>query len=66
MLDQDVTILNQIEDSSFVDGVNTPIIRVTFKVAKHGPFSVKVPKDGLTKQQRDDAVNAFAAQVRIP
>ncbi len=64
MIDPDVKIIRQTEDATFADGVTTRWIVVTFRVGPHGPFTVKVPKDGFTAQKRDDAVMALAREVR--
>lgn len=66
MLDQDVKIISQAEDAAFVDGQVTRAIVVRFRVGTHGPFSVKLDKDGFTAQKRDDAVNALARELRVP
>jgi len=65
MLLPDIRITKQVEDSAYdLDGVRTSHIRVEFVVGKHGPFVVRVPREGFTQQTRDELVNAFANEVR--
>lgn len=67
MLDQDVKITRQFQDGRFdMSGKVDYYIRVDFMVGSHGPFTVKVPLDGFTQAKRDDAVNVFAREVRVP
>lgn len=66
MLDSDIRVLKQIEDATFTDGQTQRTIKVNFMVGKHGPFQQTFPKDGFTAQLRDDALNTFAREVRIP
>jgi len=67
MLDPDVQITRQTEDGQWLpDGTRRVDIRVEFFVGKHGPFSVRVAKDGFTQYKRDDAVMALAREVRTP
>lgn len=67
MLDQDVKIVRQTEDGTFEPGTGRRIveIRVEFMLGTHGPFSVRVPKEGFTQYNRDEAVMKLARELRV-
>ena len=67
MLDPDIRITKQVEDSSYaLDGTRTSHIHIEFFVGKHGPFVERVDRDGFTQDTRDTKLNAFAREVRTP
>lgn len=65
MLDDDIKITKQVEDSRYgQDGARTAFIRVEFFVGKHGPFVERFEKDAFTADARDLKLTTFAREVR--
>ena len=65
MLDPDIKVTRQYEDARLGDDSRpVKIIRVEFRVGTFGPFAEHFPKEEYSAQMRDDALNAFARQVR--
>lgn len=65
MLDPDIKVVHTTEQRQYDAQLQAIVsLRVEFMVGRFGPFVEKFPKDGFTAEQRDVALNAFAAQVR--
>lgn len=66
MLDADINVTKQVEDARYrQDGTRESFIRYEFFVGKHGPFVLRIPKDGFDPFARDAALNAEAAKYRF-
>jgi hypothetical protein len=58
------TVTRQEQTSTFnPDSTVTQLIRVTFMVGKHGPFSEAFPKDGFTAAGRDARLRELAREL---
>lgn len=67
MLDADVKIRHQMEDSRF-DARNERVayVRVEFMVGEDGPFFERFDRESFTEQTRDSKLNALARELRHP
>lgn len=65
MLDSDIKIVQQLEDSRLdANNKREAIIRVAFKVGDFGPFIEHMPKATYSQLERDNKLNAFAREIR--
>lgn len=63
----DTPVMTRVIEDSVVDENNrfVPAIQVLFKVGDHGPFSLKLPKEGFTAQKAQEAMNALAMEIGL-
>lgn len=66
MLEPGIKIVSINEDSNFNPdtAINSPVIRVTFRVDNHGPFVERFQKADYSALKRDAKLNDFAREVR--
>lgn len=60
----DIRIVGQTEDASWIDGKPRKEVRVVFYVGEHGPFSERFPKEGFTAAGVDARLEEFAREIR--
>lgn len=60
-----ITYLKTDEETTLGDYGRTVVtVRILFKVGDHGPFLVRVPKEGYTAAAGRAAVEAYAREIR--
>lgn len=66
MLDADIKVIKIIEDNrvDLATLARTPIVRVSYMVGNHGPFTERFDKATYTAAVRDQKLNDYAREVR--